>query len=294
MHEHDDRHDRGLAFDLATLRQRAAMPARLERRSAPTLRRGRARAPPRRLRRRQLRVDRHDHRRHVGDGTTATTGGATTHRATAATRSPRPIPEETAGPFPGDGSNGPDVLTESGVVRQRHPLQLRAVLRHGRGRPARDRADDRRCRQRRPRCRRRRLRLALRPGRRLLALLPGRRPTRTTCAACRKPTATGPSLHEHLPGGVHGPLAPHPLRGLLDLADATSAGSRLATSQIALLEDVSADVYADATGTARASATWPRPRSTRDMVFRDGASLQLPTMSGDIDAGLALALTVAV
>jgi protocatechuate 3,4-dioxygenase beta subunit len=27
------------------------------------------------------------------------------------------IPEETAGPFPGDGSNGPNVLTESGVVR---------------------------------------------------------------------------------------------------------------------------------------------------------------------------------
>lgn len=28
------------------------------------------------------------------------------------------IPEETAGPFPGDGSNGPDALGESGVVRR--------------------------------------------------------------------------------------------------------------------------------------------------------------------------------
>ena len=28
------------------------------------------------------------------------------------------IPEETAGPFPGDGSNGPNVLAETGVVRQ--------------------------------------------------------------------------------------------------------------------------------------------------------------------------------
>jgi protocatechuate 3,4-dioxygenase beta subunit len=27
------------------------------------------------------------------------------------------IPEETAGPFPGDGSNGPDLLNQSGVVR---------------------------------------------------------------------------------------------------------------------------------------------------------------------------------
>lgn len=28
------------------------------------------------------------------------------------------IPEETAGPYPGDGSNGPNVLTESGIVRR--------------------------------------------------------------------------------------------------------------------------------------------------------------------------------
>ena len=28
------------------------------------------------------------------------------------------VPEETAGPFPADGSNGPDVLSESGVVRR--------------------------------------------------------------------------------------------------------------------------------------------------------------------------------
>ena len=27
------------------------------------------------------------------------------------------IPEETAGPYPGDGSNGVNVLTESGIVR---------------------------------------------------------------------------------------------------------------------------------------------------------------------------------
>jgi protocatechuate 3,4-dioxygenase beta subunit len=34
------------------------------------------------------------------------------------TRSTKEIPEETAGPFPGDGSNGPNVLAESGVVRR--------------------------------------------------------------------------------------------------------------------------------------------------------------------------------
>ena len=38
--------------------------------------------------------------------------------ATRRSRSPTgEIPEETAGPYPGDGSNGPNVLAESGVVR---------------------------------------------------------------------------------------------------------------------------------------------------------------------------------
>lgn len=38
----------------------------------------------------------------------ATASGSTTTGA---------IPEETAGPYPGDGTDGPNVLTESGVVR---------------------------------------------------------------------------------------------------------------------------------------------------------------------------------
>lgn len=43
---------------------------------------------------------------------TGTTSGSST--ATAAGE----IPDETAGPYPGDGSNGPDVLEDSGIVRQ--------------------------------------------------------------------------------------------------------------------------------------------------------------------------------
>jgi protocatechuate 3,4-dioxygenase beta subunit len=49
-------------------------------------------------------------------GSTSTTSGgtSTTGGATAAVEE---IPEETAGPYPGDGSNGPDVLEQSGIVR---------------------------------------------------------------------------------------------------------------------------------------------------------------------------------
>jgi hypothetical protein len=55
----------------------------------------------------------------------STTGGGTTTSATSATTTQTngtsgasAVPEETAGPYPGDGSNGPNVLTESGVVRR--------------------------------------------------------------------------------------------------------------------------------------------------------------------------------
>jgi protocatechuate 3,4-dioxygenase beta subunit len=43
-----------------------------------------------------------------GDATTGTTSSSGSSE----------IPEETAGPYPGDGSNGPNVLEESGVVRR--------------------------------------------------------------------------------------------------------------------------------------------------------------------------------
>lgn len=51
--------------------------------------------------------------------TTATTAGTTaTTTAPAASGSPvGEIPSETGGPYPGDGTNGPNVLTDSAVVR---------------------------------------------------------------------------------------------------------------------------------------------------------------------------------
>ncbi len=54
-----------------------------------------------------------------GTGSGATASASAAASATAGTAECVPeIPEETAGPFPGDGSNGPDVLSDSGVVRK--------------------------------------------------------------------------------------------------------------------------------------------------------------------------------
>lgn len=52
----------------------------------------------------------------TGSGTSATPS-ATGSGTTGATADGE-IPDETAGPYPGDGSNGPDVLEESGIVRR--------------------------------------------------------------------------------------------------------------------------------------------------------------------------------
>jgi protocatechuate 3,4-dioxygenase beta subunit len=55
----------------------------------------------------------------VGAGA-ATVGGAVLlgSGGNAAADDLAEIPTETAGPYPGDGSNGPDALTEAGIVRQ--------------------------------------------------------------------------------------------------------------------------------------------------------------------------------
>jgi protocatechuate 3,4-dioxygenase beta subunit len=56
----------------------------------------------------------------ASDTTTASSGSTASTSASTSDTSDvtcAPIPEETAGPYPGDGSNGPDALAESGIVR---------------------------------------------------------------------------------------------------------------------------------------------------------------------------------
>ena len=52
----------------------------------------------------------------ASSSTSSTT--SSTPSSTASTANVDEIPNETAGPYPGDGSNGPNVLTESGIVRR--------------------------------------------------------------------------------------------------------------------------------------------------------------------------------
>ena len=49
---------------------------------------------------------------------TGSSGSSGSSDASTGSTAEGEIPDETAGPYPGDGSNGPDVLEESGIVRQ--------------------------------------------------------------------------------------------------------------------------------------------------------------------------------
>ena len=51
------------------------------------------------------------------DAPTASTAASTAASAASTSTASGEIPEETAGPYPGDGSNGQDVLEQSGIVR---------------------------------------------------------------------------------------------------------------------------------------------------------------------------------
>ncbi len=87
MHDHDDDHHRGLAFDMSTLLDRRRMFAVLGGAALLGL---------------------------VGCGSGE---GQQPAAATSGSTGGKEIPDETAGPYPGDGSNGPNILAQSGIVR---------------------------------------------------------------------------------------------------------------------------------------------------------------------------------
>ena len=205
-----------------------------------------------------------------GTGTTATTATAT------GTGTLTETPEETAGPYPGDGSNGVNVLTESGVVRSDIRIELRQLDDDRAGRAA----DDHGSRSPTPTgaalSRLRRLPLALRPRRPVLAVHGSRRelPPRRAGDGRRRHG----DVHEHLPGLLRRPLAAHPLRGVPEPARRRAPATRSARRRSPCREETCAVVYAT-TGYEQSVRNLAAGRSTTDNVFSDGWT----TAAGDDD-----------
>jgi protocatechuate 3,4-dioxygenase beta subunit len=221
--------------------------------------------------------------------TAATSGGSSPAGESVGT-----IPEETAGPFPGDGSNGANVLTQDGVVRRDirpsfgpsttvadgvpMTLELTVVDADNGG--------------------------AARAGTAVYVWHCDRegrysmysdgvteenylRGVQEADADGRvRFTSIYPACYQGRWPHVHFEVYP-------SVAEATAAGSKLATSQIALTADVSKDVYAT-DGYEQSADNLSRVSLATDMVFSDGAELETPTVTGSVDAGYVIALTMGV
>ena len=204
------------------------------------------------------------------------------------------IPEETAGPFPGDGSNGADVLERSGIVRS----DIRTSIGGGgtaAGVPIT-------------------LRLTV------LDMANGDAPfadvavyvwqcdasggysmysagleDETYLRGVQVADATGTVEFTSIFPGCYTGRWPHIHFEVYPNRDAISDSTNvIATSQVALPEDASRAVYSQG-GYDGSSRNLDEVSLDTDMVFGDdGGALQLATMTGDATAGYEVSLTVRV
>ena len=235
-------------------------------------------------------------------GTTSTTSGSSSSSSSSSssttsgsTSDVEEIPEETAGPYPGDGSNGPNVLTEDGVVRSDITSSFGSSSGTAEGVPLT-------------------VKLSIADVANGGAPLAGAAVYIWHCTreggysmysdgvadqnflrGVQETGSDGTVTFQSIYPGAYSGRWPHiHFEVYPTLDEATAAGDPSATSQIALPEDISAEVYAT-DGYEQSVTNLNQSSLTSDMVFSDdGAVDQLATMSGSIDSGLTAQLTVGV
>ena len=267
---------------------------------ARAARRGRPRRPGRRAptgtsgRRRRAPPPRRAARRHLGEPERDRSGTASAARRAVDTE----VPDETGGPYPGDGTNGPNVLDDTGHRPLGHRARRSAPRR--RRRPA-SRSPSTSPSSTRPNgygamAGRRRLRVALRRAGPLLDVLAGRRgrelPARRAAdrrRAARRPSPRSSRAATRAAGrtSTSRSTAAPPRRR----APGRSSGPARSRCPQAACEEV----YAD-TATYPASADEPRGHvADRDNVFGDDGGIhQLATVTGDASSGYVANLTIGV
>ncbi|MEO7275492.1 MAG: intradiol ring-cleavage dioxygenase [Vicinamibacterales bacterium] len=218
------------------------------------------------------------------------TGSTTTGSSAACTAR---VPEETPGPYPADGSNGPSVLSSSGVVRSDIrssfaglsgtatgvPLTINlTVVSASTCQPLAGRAIYIwHCDQ---------------PGR--YSLYSAGVTNQNCLRGVQEADASGRVSFTSIFPACYSGRWPHiHFEVYPSLSAATSVANKTATSQIALPKSTCDQVYA--TSGYEASVTnLSRVTLASDMVFSDGSSLELATVTGSVSSGLTASLTVAV
>jgi protocatechuate 3,4-dioxygenase beta subunit len=226
---------------------------------------------------------------------TASSAAAGTGASAAAAADCTVIPEETAGPFPGDGSNGPNVLAQSGIVRADIRSSFGSSTTKATGVPLT-------------------IKLTIQDAANGCAPMGGAAVYVWHCdqagnyslysqAASNENYLRGvqaadgnglvtfqsifPACYQGRWPHIHFEVYP-------DLEAATNEANKIATSQIALPKDACETVYAT-DGYGQSIATLSQVSLEGDNVFGDdGGVHELGTITGDVSSGLAVALTVPV
>jgi protocatechuate 3,4-dioxygenase beta subunit len=206
------------------------------------------------------------------------------------------IPEEIAGPFPADGSNGVNLLTESGVVRSDITSSFGSASGVAEGVPMTIRmkvydltGED-------------------------VAVLAGAAVYVWHCDRDGEYSLYSDTVGDEnylrgvqeadqdgvveftsvFPGCYPGRWPHIHFEVYPSLAEATRAGSKLRTSQLAIPQDVCEEVYGGAEGYDESITHLGELSLDTDLVFADGHSLQLAKATGSLDAGYTIALNVPV
>ena len=206
-------------------------------------------------------------------------------------------PQETGGPFPADGSNGRNVLVQTGIVRSDITGSFGGPKGVAKGVPTTHRAHPARPRRRQDEAVEGRgdLRVALRLQGPLLDVRPALWRTRTTCADCRWPTRKGRVTFRSIFPAAYGGRWPHIHFEVFESEEsATKTRGLLRTSQIALPEKACRQVYDDRGLRDSAGRTSSSRSLKSDIVFRDGYELQMAKVTGSVDDGMRIALTIPV
>ena len=233
-----------------------------------------------------------------GQGSTATTAasGATTTTAGSVSSGGdlSEVPEETGGPFPGDGSNGPNVLDDSGVVRgdirssfgsstttaEGVPLAIRLTVRDAVSGDAAEGAGVY-------------LWHCDRDGN--YSLYSQGVTGENYLRGAQEADAGGTVAFTSIFPACYSGRWPHiHFEVYASLSDATSSGPIVKTSQIALPKEACEAVYATP-GYEQSVANLSQVSLAGDNVFGDDGGIhQLATMSGDPTGGYTAALTIGV
>jgi protocatechuate 3,4-dioxygenase beta subunit len=230
----------------------------------------------------------------ITTGTTGTTGtGSTTTTPTTSTGSCSRIPEETAGPYPGDGSNGANVLNQTGVVRSDIRSSFAGLSGTAVGVPLiieltlvsastcevlTDRAVY--------------LWHCDRAGN--YSLYSSGVTNQNYLRGVQQTDAGGKVSFTSIYPGCYAGRWPHiHFEVYPSVTAATNVRNKVATSQIALPKAASDLVYATS-GYEASVRNLAGITLATDNVFSDGSALELATVTGSVSAGFKAALTVAV